>query len=93
VLAGGILYEVKSGGRRFRSLDLRQLALYLALNHFSNQYTIHRVGLYNPREGFDFDIGHREFALHFSGLSTEELCHRIGYELAADELYRVGVGL
>lgn len=85
VVADNILYEVKSGGGefRFKSIDLRQLVLYLTLNQYSKQYNISRLGLYNPRKGFHFVATHQEFSLHFSGLSTEELCHRIYYELTA----------
>jgi len=88
VLADNTLYEIKAGGRRFKSVDLRQLVLYLALNHQSKQYTIQNLGLYNPREGFLFTLPHEEFSLQFSGLSTEELCHRIAYELSVVDFGR-----
>lgn len=90
VFADGTLYEVKAGGRPFRSLDLRQLILYLTLNRFSGQYDIQNLGLYNPRQGFHFLIPHNEFSMHFSGLSSEELCHRVSYELTIADLDRFG---
>lgn len=83
VLADNTLYEIKSGNRSFKSADLRQLVLYLTLNHISKQYDIQNLGLYNPRKGFHFALPHQDFSIHFSGLSTEELCHRISYELTS----------
>jgi len=88
VIADNTLYEVKSGSRNFKSVDLRQLTLYLALNHQSKQYIIQNLGLYNPREGFHFTLPHEQFSLRFSGLSTEELCHRIIYELSTIDFGR-----
>lgn len=85
VLANKTLYEIKAGNRPFRSIDLRQLALYQTLNHFSKQYTINKLALFNPRLGYHFSIPHHDFSIHFSGLSTEELCHRIAYELMSTE--------
>lgn len=88
VIADDTLYEIKSGGRPFRSIDLRQLVLYMTLNRLSNAYDIKNLGLYNPRKGFHFVTPQNEFALHFSGLSAEELCHRIEYELMSCDLMR-----
>lgn len=88
IIADNILYEIKSGNRPFKSVDLRQLLLYLSLNHYSKQYEIQRLGLYNPRKGFHFEMPHEEFSIHFSGLSTEELCHRVCYELTTVDLGR-----
>ncbi|MCW8399820.1 hypothetical protein OQJ26_13585 [Legionella sp. PATHC038] len=93
VIADGILYEIKSGGRKFRSVDLRQLVLYLTLNRYSKQYLIHTLGLYNPRQGLHFVLPCQEFSLQFCGLSTEELCHRIAYELNLSDLGRFEDGI
>ena len=81
IIAEKTLYEVKSGGRAFRSIDLRQLILYLTLNKLSNKHEIENLALYNPREGFHFEMPYNEFCINFSGLSSEELCHRVSYEL------------
>jgi hypothetical protein len=86
VIADDILYEVKSGGRHFRSVDLRQLVLYMALNRAKKQYQINRLGLYNPRCGFHFLQPCNEFSLQFSGLTAEELCHKIIYELGSTDV-------
>jgi hypothetical protein len=51
VVAGYTLYEVKAGDRGFRSLDLRQLFIYCALNKAAQKAAIRRIGLVNPRLG------------------------------------------
>ena len=81
VIADNILFEIKSGSSGVRSIDLRQLVLYLTLNFFLKQMNINKLGLYNPRKGLELILPHEEFSIHFCGLSTEELCHRIGFEL------------
>jgi len=43
------LYEVKTVNRTFRSKDLKQLFLYLALHYASGESTWINAGLYNPR--------------------------------------------
>ncbi|WP_435641123.1 hypothetical protein [Micavibrio aeruginosavorus] len=88
VITGDTLYEIKSGGRAFRSLDLRQLILYLSLNRLSGKYEINNLALYNPRQGFHFKINNNEFSMQFSGLSSEELCHRVSYELTQSDMNR-----
>lgn len=88
VLADEVLYEVKAGSRKFKSVDLRQLVLYFTLNRFSKQYSISKLGLYNPRQGFHFVLPHQEFSIQFSGLSSEELSHRVAYELNLSDMGR-----
>jgi hypothetical protein len=87
VLADDVLYEVKSGGRQFRSVDLRQLVLYMALSRASKQYCVRSLGLYNPRQGFHFSLPCDSFSIEFSGLSAEELCHKIIYQLGSQDFY------
>lgn len=88
VIADNSLYEIKSGNRKFKSVDLRQLVLYLSLNHYSKQYDIQNLGLYNPRKGYHYSESHEKFSQQFCGLTTEELCHRIGYELTSVDMGR-----
>lgn len=45
------LIEIKAGERDFRSIDLRQLFVYMALNFASERYTIRNICLVNPRVG------------------------------------------
>lgn len=45
------LYEVKTVNRNFRSSDLKQLFIYLALRQVSDNENWKYAGLYNPRRG------------------------------------------
>ncbi|WP_205511588.1 hypothetical protein [Longitalea arenae] len=45
------LYEVKTVTRNFKSTDLKQLFIYLALRQVSEGNTWQYAGLYNPRKG------------------------------------------
>lgn len=47
----GILYEIKTVQRNFRSSDIKQLIIYLALSHVQGDVIWERAGLYNPRKG------------------------------------------
>ena len=49
------LFEVKAGDRRFRSIDVRQVLVYCALNSAATAYDISRVCLVNPRLGVFFE--------------------------------------
>jgi len=45
------LYEVKTVNRNFKSSDLKQLFIYLALRQVSDNTIWNYAGLYNPRKG------------------------------------------
>lgn len=45
------LYEVKTVNRNFKSSDLKQLFIYLALSQVSDNTIWNYAGLYNPRKG------------------------------------------
>jgi hypothetical protein len=45
------LYEIKAVDRNFRSMDMRQLFVYCALNRAANLKPIYRIGLVNPLLG------------------------------------------
>jgi hypothetical protein len=51
VLIDDTLYEIKTVNRNFKSSDLKQLLIYLALNQVSNSKKWDYAGLYNPRKG------------------------------------------
>lgn len=51
VLVGKTLIEVKAGARNYRSIDLRQLLTYCALNFASKTRDISSICLVNPRRG------------------------------------------
>jgi hypothetical protein len=48
---GDTLFEIKTVNRNFRSSDLKQLFIYLALRQLSASEPWPRAGLYNPRKG------------------------------------------
>jgi hypothetical protein len=52
------LYEIKTVTRNFKSSDIRQLFIYLALNQVSGERNWKHAGLYNPRRGkfFRFNV-------------------------------------
>lgn len=62
------LVEIKSGDRKFKTLDLRQVIIYLTQNHYSlNPVLIDRIELFNPRMGiiFNSDIQSMIYELTF----------------------------
>jgi hypothetical protein len=73
LLVESTLYEVKSGDRTFRLLDVRQILVYLALNYVSHTYRIGNIGFVNPRTGSFYKLGVSDFALAASGKNAIEL--------------------
>jgi hypothetical protein len=73
VLTGQTLYEVKAGGRFFRSIDLRQLLIYSMLNWRGGTYEIKNVGMFNPRVGIYYEAELSEVCYQVSGKSADEL--------------------
>lgn len=65
VLAGSELVEIKAGARLFRSVDLRQVLCYCALNFASKTYDIVNASLVNPRSG------------RYVSESLEHMCRRL----------------
>ena len=59
------LYEIKTVTRNFKSSDLRQVIVYLALNHASKGNNWKYGGLYNPRKGRSskFNVNHLVYNL------------------------------
>jgi hypothetical protein len=68
------LVEVKSGDRAFRSVDVRQVLIYAALNRVMPKYEIVNVCIYNAR--LDWKVA----------MSVEEMCVRLGGGSAPDVL-------
>jgi hypothetical protein len=72
------LIEIKSGERRFNLTDLRQVLVYLALNHYSKQpFRISKIELFNPRMGIAFTEDVESFCLNVSALNSQELFYEI----------------
>ena len=73
LLVGDTLYEVKSGDRNFRLMDVKQILVYLALNIISHSHDINYVGFVNPRVGIYYKLGISDFAYAISGKNMIQL--------------------
>ena len=82
------IFEVKSGDRPFRSVDLRQVLAYLALNHFSGGRTLRVVFLVNPRRGTFFRIAAEALSLEMAGRPLVELTQEIEMFLLEPIMHR-----
>jgi len=69
------LYEVKAGARFFRSIDVRQLLTYAALNKPAPGRRLTEIGLFNPRSGVAFTV--EEICGEVAGLKADELLGEI----------------
>ncbi|TRL33057.1 hypothetical protein FM996_11265 [Methylosinus sporium] len=87
-LVGNTLFEVKAGDRSFRSIDVRQLLTYLALNFVSGQYGIRFGGLVNPRIGVSFEVEVEELCFEVSGRDASGLLSDISYAISSGEISR-----
>jgi hypothetical protein len=67
------IYEIKSGDRKFRSVDYRQLAIYAALHFAQYGLRIRNIGLVNPRTGMTVRVPIETFAREVSGQSAVAL--------------------
>ena len=78
LIADKKLIEIKSGERRFNLTDLRQILIYLVLNHYSkNSFDITSIELFNPRMGIAFTVEVESFCLNVSALNSQELFSEI----------------
>jgi hypothetical protein len=75
---GNTLYEVKCVERNLRSIDIRQVLAYCALNYQSRQFDIDHVCIVNPRRGISFRFGVESLAQKASGKNSAELFHQVG---------------
>lgn len=88
ILAQETLYEVKAGERWFRSIDIRQLLTYTALNLSAESYRIIRVGGFNPRMGIAFEVRMEDVCNEISGMSTSELLSEIVFAISRGDASR-----
>lgn len=87
LIAGKTLYEVKSGNRTFRVVDIRQLLIYCALNRPRFEYPIQKVGLVNPRVGLYWVRDIETVSRAISGKSAAELLDELIAYVSAPPLY------
>lgn len=88
VIYGDALFEIKAVDRNFRSLDIKQLITYAAMNHKSESYLFRDIGIYNPRRGTEFKMGLDDVCMEISGVSAIELLETIAYSIASGEVSR-----
>lgn len=78
LLKADTLYEVRCVERNLRSIDIRQVLTYCALNYQSRQYEIADICIVNPRRGISFKFGVESLAQQAAGKNAAELFHQIG---------------
>jgi hypothetical protein len=88
IFFGNTLFEVKAGDRNFRSIDLRQILTYAALNYAQSKRAINYVGLFNPRMGISFSIGIDELCLEVSGHPASHTLSEIIRVISSGEISR-----
>lgn len=88
VLVETTLFEVKAGDRLFRSVDVRQLVTYAALNLASRQHEIRQVGLFNPRVGIRATVDIDELCFEVSGKDAITLLTEIVVAISSGETSR-----
>ena len=64
------LYEIKTINRNFKSSDLKQLFLYLALKQVTNTENWTNAGLYNPRKGIYYKFNVKKMVYKLTGGKT-----------------------
>lgn len=84
LLNGNTLVEIKGGVRNFKSIDLRQLYTYAALNHMSEKYAIKSFELFNPRIGRSWKEDVDIVSKNLSGISTIEVLTEIVWFISKD---------
>lgn len=76
------LVEIKSGERKFKIIDFRQILVYLTLNHFSKQpKIIKHIELFNPRMGISFRTSVEDVVYQLTATSSIEIFEEIQYFL------------
>jgi hypothetical protein len=88
ILIRDILFEVKAGERSFRSVDVRQLLTYAALNKASRGKRVERLGLFNLRTGVSFDMNIDDLCLEVAGCPSEELLGEIIRVISSGDISR-----
>jgi len=73
VICGKTIYEVKTVDRRLRSVDIRQVITYAALNFISKKYEVENVGIFNPRRALFFEASLESVCSEISGRPAQEL--------------------
>lgn len=88
VISDDVIYEVKTVERPFRSIDLRQVLTYAALNFSSRQFDLKKVGLLNPRSGLFCELLLDVVCEEISGKKSEEFLSTIVETISGGEFSR-----
>lgn len=88
VISGTCLFEVKAVDRQFRSLDIRQLITYCALNYQSKQFQIDSIGIFNPRRGLYFEDTVEGVSREISGQPSQNLFDSIISAISSGDISR-----
>jgi hypothetical protein len=88
LISANALFEVKAGDRFFRSVDVRQLIIYSALNYVSQRYRIDQLGLFNPRVGISATISVDDLCIEISGKHSSELFSEIVAAISSGDISR-----
>jgi hypothetical protein len=86
ILIGHTLVEIKAGDRTFRSIDIRQLLTYCALNSLAHKYSIDDVSCVNPRRGVYFFVPLETLCRELAGKSSAEVLAEITYFISSGDL-------
>lgn len=76
-IAGNCLIEIKAGDRNFRSMDVRQVLVYAALNKVSEQYNLDDIILLNPRRGIYYRTTIEALCVESGGHSSDDVLSEI----------------
>jgi len=88
IMSGKCLFEIKSVDRPFRSVDIRQLVTYCALNQISGDFELETIGVFNPRRGLYFEMSVEDVAHEASGLPAQELFDMIIHAVSSGDISR-----
>ena len=77
LLQGDHLFELKMVDRNLRSIDLRQVVVYCALDHYGQQYRIKTTSILNPRRGIEYRFELEDLVAQISNKTPAELFHQI----------------
>ncbi|MDN8270749.1 hypothetical protein QZK55_05365 [Acinetobacter baumannii] len=81
------LVELKSGERKFKLIDFRQILIYLTQNHFSKEpIELEYIELFNPRMGIVLEERIDEMIYQLSALTPVEVYEEIQYFLCNNHL-------
>jgi hypothetical protein len=88
IIAGKTIFEIKTVDRTFRTIDIRQLVAYAALNFAAPRYEVERLGLFNPRRGVLWESDLETVCVEIAGLTAVELLSAIVSSVSSGDISR-----